>query len=435
MMSAMAIFRHQYISRPIIPDDERDLRQELRVGNSESSLRSAALALIVALLVATLPQACSLSERAKDQGNVARRMDQFVGSKDFSGAVLVARDGHVLFQKAYGLANRENNVPNKLETKFRLGSVTKQFTAMGVMLLVERGKVRISDRVCVYIDNCPKAWSGITLGHLLTHTSGIPNFTDFPDNDQFARLPTTPLAAIARFRDKPLDFPPGQQFSYSNSGYLLLGYIIERASGEKYEEFLRKNIYGPLGMLDSGYDHPWIILKDRASGYARKDGQIVNATFKEMDTALGSGSMYSTVDDLLRWDQALYTEKLVSRKSLAQVFTPFQGPYPAVQPLLRGLYSRHRYGYGWLITKWFGRDLIWHGGGISGFCAAILRYPQDRTLVVVLENREPDFEGVTEPDLEGEPMTVANGLSAIAFGLPPDSSPVSATASDATPKK
>jgi CubicO group peptidase (beta-lactamase class C family) len=207
------------------------------MGNSDSSLR---VAFIVALLVATLPQASSLSDRAEDEDNIARRMDQFVSSRDFSGAVLVARDGRVLFQKAYGLANRENDVPNKLATKFRLGSITKQFTAMGVMILVERGQVRISDRVCDYIDNCPKAWSDITLGHLLTHASGIPDFTDFPDDDQFERLPTTPLAAIARFRDKPLDFPPGQQFGYSSSGYALLGYIIERASGEKYEDFFAR---------------------------------------------------------------------------------------------------------------------------------------------------------------------------------------------------
>jgi CubicO group peptidase (beta-lactamase class C family) len=270
---------------------------------------------------------------------------------------------------------------------------------------------------------------------LLTHASGIPDFTDFPDDDQFERLPTTPLAAIARFRDKPLDFPPGQQFRYSSSGYALLGYIIERASGEKYEDFLRKNIYEPLGMLDSGYDHPWIILKDRASGYASKDGQIVNATFMEMDALFGGGSMYSTVEDLLRWDQALYTEKLVSRKSVEQLFTPFVGPYPANQPLVRGLYSRHRYGYGWwLITKWFGRDLVWHAGLVNGFCSAILRYRADRTLVVVLENMEPNLEGVTDLDLKFEPMTVADGLSAIAFRLPPDSSPVSAT-SEPTPKK
>jgi CubicO group peptidase (beta-lactamase class C family) len=154
-----------------------------------------------------------------------------------------------------------------------------------------------------------------------------------------------------------------------------------------------------------------------------------------MSRALGAGSMYSTVEDLLRWDQALYTEKLVSRKSLEQMFTPFEGPYTAVRPENRGLWSRNRYGFGWFITKWFGRDLVWHPGGINGFSSVIQRYREDRTLVVVLENMEPDSVGVTDPDLKAEPITLANGLSAIAFGLPPDSSPVSSTTSDAIRKK
>ena len=222
----------------------------------------------------------------------------------------------------------------------------------------------------------------------------------------------------------PLEFAPGERFSYDDSGYLLLGYIIERASGEKYEDFLRENIYEPLGMLDSGYDHPWVILKNRASGYAKKDGQVVNAMLMELDQPLGGGSMYSTVGDLLRWDQALYTDSLVSRKSLQEMFTPYQGAYPAVRLWEQGLYSRHRYGYGWFITKWFGRKLIWHDGEINGFCSAILRYPEDRTVVIVLENRE--VEGRPDPDLKMEPMTVANGLSAIAFGLAADASAISA---------
>ncbi len=145
-----------------------------------------------------------------------------------------------------------------------------------------------------------------------------------------------------------------------------------------------------------------------------------------------SHSCEVTVGDLLRWDQALYTDKLVSRKSLEEMFTPYQGPYPAVRPSERGFYSRHRYGYGWHVTKWFGRDLIWHGGHINGFCSAILRYPEDRTLVVVLENKDPEGEG--DADLQMEPMSVANGLSAIAFGLQPDSSPISNTNANATSK-
>jgi len=215
----------------------------------------------------------------------------------------------------------------------------------------------------------------------------------------------------------------------------VLGYIIERASGEKYEDFLRKNIYESLGMLDSGYDHPWIILKNRATGYAKENGTLVNASFMEMDAPFGSGSMYSTVGDLLRWDQALYTDKLVSQKTLEQIFTPLPGPYPAVRPWEKGLYSRHRYGYGWFITKWFGRDLVWHGGFIRGFVSAILRYPEDHTLVVVLENMEPDAEGIVDPGLKMEPMSTANGLSAIAFALQPDASPTSTMSPDSTRKK
>jgi len=376
---------------------------------------------IVSLLMLILfsPALPQISPPAESQKNwsIAKQADEFVSARDFSGVVLVARDGRSLFEKAYGLADSELDVPNKLETRFRLGSVTKQFTAMAVMILAERGKLRVADSICNYVENCPKAWAGITIRHLLTHVSGIPNFTEFSDNDRYERLPMTPLATIARFRDKPLDFTPGQRFNYSNSGYLLLGYIVERASGESYEDFLRKNIYEPLGMLNSGYDHPKTILKDRARGYSKENGQFVNAMLMEMDTPLGGGSMYSTVGDLLRWDQALYTERLVSRKSLEEMFTPFQGPYP------KGWWSRHRYGFGWFITTWFERNLIWHEGGIYGFCSAIFRYPDDRTLVVVLENRD---EGEDDSfDIKEEPMVVANGLSAIAFGLPPNTNPTS----------
>lgn len=380
------------------------------------------VALMLALSGAALPQVPTSAKSHQDTG-VAQRADEFMSARDFSGVVLVARNGRVLFEKAYGLANRELAVTNQLETKFRLGSVTKQFTATSVMILIEREKLRLADPLSKFIENCPKAWAGITIRHLLNHTSGILAFTDFPDNDHYERLPMTPLETIARFRDKPLEFVPGERFSYDDSGYFLLAYIIERASGQSYEDFLRKNIYEPLGMVNSGYDHPRIILKDRASGYARENGELVNAMLMEMDTPFGAGSMYSTVGDLLRWDQALYADKLISRKSLEQMFTPFQGPYPAVRPWEQGLYSRHRYGYGWFITKWFGHDLIWHGGVIHGFCSAILRYPEDRILVIVLENMEPELEG--DPDLKMEPMTVANGLSAIVFGLPPSSSPVS----------
>jgi CubicO group peptidase (beta-lactamase class C family) len=389
----------------------------------------------LALLVVALLPAHGLSDSSQDPAHMAREMDEFVSSRDFSGVVLVARNGQVLFEKAYGMANREHSVQNKLETPFRLGSVTKQFTAMAVMILVERGKLGVNDAICKYVENCPKAWAGITVRHLLNHTSGIPDFTGFPDVDHYSRLPMTPLETMALFRDKPLEFLPGERFRYDSSGYLVLGYIIERVSGERYEDFLRNNIYEPLGMSDSGYDHPRTILKNRASGYERKGEQVVNAMIIEMDTPFGGGSMYSSVRDLLRWDQALYSEKLVSRKSLEQIFTPYQGPYIPVEPWESGLYARHQYGFGWFITKWFGRDLVWHGGIINGFCSTILRYPQDHTFVVVLENMEPDLAKAVDPDLNMDPMTVANGLSAIAFGLPSATSPISAKKRHSTRSK
>lgn len=396
-------------------------------------LRLVAAGLCALLSLATLSPDSRAFDDAPNQAGTAQQMDQFVSSRDFSGVVLVARDGRVLFEKAYGLANREHGVPNKLETKFRLASLTKQFTAMAVMILAERDKLSVTDPICRYIENCPKAWSAITVRHLLTHTSGIPDFTDFPDNDQYERLPMTPLETMARFRDKPLEFVPGERFNYDNSGYLLLGYIVERASGEKYENFLRKNIYESLGMSDSGYDHPWLVLKDRANGYARRDGQIVNAMYMEMDQPFGGGSMYSTARDLLRWDQGLYTEKLVSRKSLEQIFTPYEGNYSAVRPLDQGWFSRHKYGYGWDISNWFGRRLYSHGGGINGFRSVIMRYPDDRTLVVVLTNVEsPELQ---DGDLKEERSILANGLSAIAFGLPPDFSPVSNGSSNMSSEK
>jgi len=215
------------------------------------------------------------------------------------------------------------------------------------MMLQERRKLSVHDSICQYVQDCPDSWKSITIHHLLSHTSGIPSFTEFPDNDRYERLPMQVLDTIARFKDKPLSFPRGERFQYSDSGYLLLGYVIEQASGEKYEDFIRKNIYEPLHMQDSGYDHPWIILKHRAQGYSSEGGSLVNATCMAMDTPFSGGSQYSTVGNLLLWDQALDTEKLLSRESLQAIFTPNPGPYPP--SWLLG--NKGGYGYGWMIGE------------------------------------------------------------------------------------
>jgi len=335
-------------------------------------------------------------------------------ARDFSGVVLIARGGKILFTRAYGMANLEHDVPNTIDTKFRLASITKQFTAAAILILQERGKLSVNDSICKYLRDCPGPWSPVTLHQLLSHSSGIYSFTESSDNDRYELLPMPVLDTVARFKDKPLDFLPGQGFHYSDSGYLLLGYVVEQASGEKYETFLEDNIYKPLHMQDSGYDHPQTILKHRAQGYALKNGSIVNSAFMAMDTPFGGGSQYSTVKDLVLWDRALYGERLLSVKSRQAMFTP--NPQQVPPEWLLG--KKGGYGYGWMIEELFGRKLYVHGGLINGFSSIIMRYPEDESLVVVLCNREEDFSG----DLKNLKIVgVGEGLSAVVFGLNPSS--------------
>jgi len=368
--------------------------------------------LLIVILVLASPFLVSSHQTANNLSTKASAyMEKLQRLEGFSGVVLLARDGKILFARAYGMANLEHDVPNTVDTKFRLGSVTKQFTAAAIMMLQERKKLSVHDSICKYVHDCPDSWKSITIHHLLSHTSGIPSFTEFADNDRYERLPMQVVNTIARFKDRPLDFPPGERFQYSDSGYLLLGYAIEQASGEKYEDFIRKNIYEPLHMQDSGYDHPWIILKHRAQGYSSKDGSLVNATCMTMDTPFAGGSQYSTVRDLLLWDQALYTEKLLSQASLQTLFTPNPGPYPPGWLLGN---KGGGYGYGWMIDELFGRKLYHHGGLIYGFTSIIMRYPEDKTLVIVLKNRDEDFPGNVR---DMKIVSIGENLSAILFGV------------------
>ncbi len=306
------------------------------------------------------------------EGDADHYLKGLVQSNKFSGAVLVANQGKAVLSKGYGLANYEHDIANTPETKFRLGSITKQFTAMCVLILQEQGKLSVRDPVSKYVEDSPDTWKPITIHHLLSHTSGIPGFTEFPDNLERERLPATVDGTVKRFKDKPLDFQPGEKFKYSNSGYVLLGYIIERVTGKTYEKVVKDNIFTPLRMKSSGYDHPWIVLNNRASGYGWRDGKRVNCIHFEMDTPHAAGGLYSTVEDLLLWDQALYTEKLVSRKSLDSMFTPVKGIY----------------GYGWFIGERASHKYVEHGGGIAGFLTYLARYPEEKLTVIVLSNFE-----------------------------------------------
>src|SRR5215467_3341635 len=228
--------------------------------------------------------------------NLARMeevVQSFVENKQFMGAVLVARGNDVLLDKGYGFANLEWNIPDSPKTKFRLGSITKQFTAASILLLEEREKLKVDDPVTKYIPDAPAAWDKITIFNLLTHTSGIPNFTSFPDYRDTEAAATTPEKLVARFRDKPLDFEPGTKWNYSNSGYVLLGYLIEKISGQSYADFLQENIFTPLGMKDSGYDSNFKVIAHRAAGYTRGKDGVENAGFIHMSIPFSAGSLYS----------------------------------------------------------------------------------------------------------------------------------------------
>jgi CubicO group peptidase (beta-lactamase class C family) len=318
-------------------------------------------------------------------------MDACVGVNHFSGSVLVAREGQVLFRKGYGLANAEHRIPNTPETKFRLGSITKQFTAMAILILQEQGKLAVEDPIGKHLDDAPAAWEGVTIHHLLSHTSGIHSYTADPDYGPKMTLPETVKGMIARFKDKPLDFPPGEKFEYSNSGYFLLGAIIEKVSGKSYEAFLEGAIFEPLALHDTGYDHPATVLPHRASGYVRKGNRLENAPYLDMAQPYAAGSLYSTADDLAKWDRALHDGKLLSEPSMARMFTPV----------------KNQYAYGWSVTTRSGRKEIRHGGGINGFATDILRCPDQDLCVVVLSNVLPV-----------NPGRLSNDLAAIALGDP-----------------
>ncbi len=311
----------------------------------------------------------------------------------FMGTVLVARGDEILLDKGYGFANLELDVPDTPATKFRLGSVTKQFTAAAIMLLQERGKLSVDDLVKKYMPDAPAAWDKITIFNVLTHTSGIPNYTSFPDYPALQGIPTTPQKLVARFIDKPLDFQPGERYSYSNSGYVLLGYLIEKISGESYEKFLQENIFTPLGMNDSGYDSNTAIIPHRAEGYAPGPTGIVNADYTDMTVPFAAGALYSTTEDLLRWEKGLFGGKLLKPDSLVMMTTPF----------------KNNYAFGLEVRTVNGHKVINHSGGIQGFNTMVAYYPDDKLEVIVLSN----INGAAPQDLSTKLATVAHGEKVI----------------------
>ncbi len=291
-------------------------------------------------------------------------------------AVAVIQDGKMVHQKGYGLANLEQGTSCTPQTKFRIVSLTKAFTAMAVMILHERGMLNLDDTIGKYLPDYPKG-DQITIRQLLTHTSGVQE--PVPDAKAFDPLPAmnTPLEKrYAMCRDEPLEFNPGERWSYTNAGYIVLGYLVERVSGQSYEVFLRENIFKPLRMDNTGYDHPDAVLKHRAAGYSRQGDTYKNAMYFNMSLFGPSGALYSTIEDMARWDQALYGDTLVKSELLRQAFTRAK--------LNDG--TTADYGFGWVLGKNRGLEEIRATGMAPGFMAQIVRIPAQRFSVIILSN-------------------------------------------------
>jgi CubicO group peptidase (beta-lactamase class C family) len=322
-----------------------------------------------ALVVPTQPATPSLTSNQLTQ-SIDQRLTTLNIQGEFSGAVLVARDGQVVFAHGYGPADSTGSVLNTEQTHFRLASLTKQFTAMAIMILQQQGKLTVSDPICSYIDSCPEAWKPVTIRHLLNHTSGIIDYTDDINFETTEGLPATPEQLVSRFRDQPrAAYAPGDYYDYCNSGYVLLGVIIEQVSGMSYSQFIKESIFNPLGMVNSGYDASEIFDPSIAFPY-RSAGQPTS--FLNATTLFSAGGLYSTVGDLYLWDQALYGEQLISRPLLNEMFTPGNGSY----------------GYGWKIDQPNGSLRISHAGNMTGVSNFVARYPDQRVTIIVLSNME-----------------------------------------------
>ncbi len=352
-------------------------------------------ALVVFVLV--VPAA----EAATRQQEIDRLVTKYNQLRQFNGALLVADEKGIVLKKAYGQANFEWQVPNTPDTKFRLGSITKQFTSMVIMQLVAEGKLKLEDKLTTHLPDYRKdTGDRITIAQLLNHTSGIPSYTSLPAFfEKESRNPYTVADFVKKFASGDLEFEPGTKWAYNNSGYFLLGAIIEKITGKTYAQALQERIFDPLGMKNTGYDVSATVLPKRASGYQLEPNGYVNAPYLDMALPYAAGSLYSTVEDLYLWDRALYLDKLLPAPLKQQLFTPGMG----------------QYAHGWFVKPIKLNDgatelaTISHGGGINGFSTLLIRVPERRELVVLLDNTSRG----------GRLQEIAAGVLSILHGIPP----------------
>lgn len=346
------------------------------------------LILVALVVLGTAPDMIAQSAPF-DRQRLTQVAQDYVDNKSFMGVVLVAEGDSIALKAAYGYADLDWSIPNTVDTKFRIRSLTKQFTAVGVLLLRERGKLSLSEPIKTYLPDVPDAWSKVTVDNLLTHTSGIPNFTGAQGFSAYEHQSHGPEESVALVRDKPLDFEPGAKFYCSNTNYILLGEIIERVSGMPFARFLRQSIFIPAGMTETGVEVDSAILPEGAQGYDSTPDGFMRAQPISMTVPFSAGSLYSTTGDLLKWERALFAGKIVTAASLRSVTTAKLGEY----------------GMGIFIRTADGRSLITHDGTIEGFESSLNYYPERQLTIVVLGNVRTDA-----------PQRMAAQLGKVAFG-------------------
>ena len=308
--------------------------------------------------------------------------EQFKASET-GGTALIAKKGQIIYKKAFGMANLELNIPMQADNVFRIGSISKQFTAVAILQLMEQGKLGLQDDITKFISDYPTHGHKITIEHLLTHTSGIQSYTGMKDFENISRLDKKPEELIAFFKNQPMEFAPGTKWNYNNSGYFLLGYIIEKVSGKTYPEYVEETFFKTLGMTNSYYGSDSKIIKNRASAYSKNESGFVNAEPLSMTLPYAAGSLQSTVEDLYKWNQALHSFKLVKKESLDKAFTSYI--------LADG--KKTNYGYGWSMGNIQGSPTIEHGGGIPGFLTMGIYLPKEDVFVTIFSNcdcKSPD---------------------------------------------
>jgi CubicO group peptidase (beta-lactamase class C family) len=328
---------------------------------------------------ATIALILLLSITCFAQDPIATKVDEYIQSEmrvqQIPGVSLaVIRNGQIVLARGYGWANVEHQVPVKPETIFQSGSMGKQFTATAVMMLIEDGKLELDDKITKFFPDSPESWRNITVRHLLTHTSGM---TDYPQDFDFRR-DYTEDELFQRAKSIPLAFQPGEKWSYSNLGYVMLGILIHKVSGKFYGDFLHERVFKPLEMSTARVISEADIIPNRAAGYRLVNGQVKNQNW--VSPALNTtadGALYLTVYDMARWDAALYTEKLLKKSSLEQMWTPVK--------LNNG--QTHPYGFGWALGSVRGHRIVEHGGAWQGFKAQISRYVDDKFTVIVFANQ------------------------------------------------